>query len=282
MSFSGMEASARSGRPVEAYVFTVGGGRNIAYTNSTVGMIVPHDGAAIFCEPIPINRGSIRSTGSTDSAELEITVPEDASILSEFESYPPSVVVQASVYRQQRGDTSGEWKRLWMGRVTGIGVKNGQGVVGCESIAGVVVRPGLRRNFQYTCPHVLYGPACKAPRIPVNVTVASTDAAGTLFFSGENAFAPYEKDDFYGGVVEWTAAGEQQIRGIVRLDIVDGNIRVVLSGRSAVPVGAVLSFYRGCAHNTDDCRVKFNNILNYGGQPWIPTKNPINKISTFY
>jgi len=32
----------------------------------------------------------------------------------------------------------------------------------------------------------------------------------------------------------------------------------------------------------DDCSFFFDNILNYGGMPWIPHKNPIGLINLYY
>jgi hypothetical protein len=34
--------------------------------------------------------------------------------------------------------------------------------------------------------------------------------------------------------------------------------------------GSAATLYPGCAHNLSDCQTKFNNLLNYGGFPWIP------------
>src|SRR3546814_2715916 len=39
--------------------------------------------------------------------------------------------------------------------------------------------------------------------------------------------------------------------------------------------GTAISLYPGCDHRRMTCKDKFNNILNYGGFDWIPTKNPM-------
>ena len=40
-------------------------------------------------------------------------------------------------------------------------------------------------------------------------------------------------------------------------------------------VGRVLATYPGCDGTWNTCINKFNNWKNYGGQPWIPIKNPM-------
>ena len=42
----------------------------------------------------------------------------------------------------------------------------------------------------------------------------------------------------------------------------------------AVAGGSVaVTVYPGCAKNFTTCKNKFNNLLNYGGAPWLPPKN---------
>jgi len=38
--------------------------------------------------------------------------------------------------------------------------------------------------------------------------------------------------------------------------------------------GMEIRAYAGCNRTIQECSSKFNNTLNYGGMPFIPTKNP--------
>jgi hypothetical protein len=40
-------------------------------------------------------------------------------------------------------------------------------------------------------------------------------------------------------------------------------------------VGLVVTAYPGCNRSMTNC-IAFGNLLNYGGQPYIPTVNPMN------
>jgi hypothetical protein len=37
---------------------------------------------------------------------------------------------------------------------------------------------------------------------------------------------------------------------------------------------ALVALYPGCDHTRETCKDKFDNLANYGGFPWIPSKNP--------
>ena len=52
----------------------------------------------------------------------------------------------------------------------------------------------------------------------------------------------------------------------------------------AVPgllTGAAITLYPGCDHTRATCAAKFANLDNFGGFPWIPTRNPFDGGSLF-
>jgi hypothetical protein len=72
-------------------------------------------------------------------------------------------------------------------------------------------------------------------------------------------------------------AGGEIIVGTARRTItshVGDTITINRPFGSNVVAGAAFSAYAGCDHTPDCCREKFDNILNYGGQEFLPTKNP--------
>ena len=44
---------------------------------------------------------------------------------------------------------------------------------------------------------------------------------------------------------------------------------------SDLTVGDTVKAFAGCNHTTEVCDGKFANLLNYGGFPFIPQKNPM-------
>ena len=49
---------------------------------------------------------------------------------------------------------------------------------------------------------------------------------------------------------------------------------LTLANPCALAVSDAVTLYPGCARNRETCKNKFNNILNFGGWPWIPLRNP--------
>ena len=39
-------------------------------------------------------------------------------------------------------------------------------------------------------------------------------------------------------------------------------------------VGQDVDVFAGCDHTVDTCDQKFDNVINYGGWPYVPSKNP--------
>ena len=45
----------------------------------------------------------------------------------------------------------------------------------------------------------------------------------------------------------------------------------------ASPIGSAISLSEGCDLSPETCRDKFDNIINYGGAPFVPSKNIFRK-----
>lgn len=77
---------------------------------------------------------------------------------------------------------------------------------------------------------------------------------------------------FSGGYIEWEVA-----IGIVERRFISDHTDAALTVTSAVgtlPGGTPVKIYPGCDHTLATCNTKFANAINYGGMPYIPTKNP--------
>ncbi len=85
--------------------------------------------------------------------------------------------------------------------------------------------------------------------------------------------------DFVGGMVEWNnLAGDKEIRGVVR--VVGDTLTLAWAPRD-IQTGTEVTVIRGCSRDEAGCN-SHNNIHNFGGCPFIPTKNPISRTNRFY
>lgn len=284
MTFSAYESSVEDGGPIQLYRFVYGteAGEYFAYTSSTEQQIVDHGGSVgvITYEPIPIERGSIVSNGTLDKSAIKIGLDVGNDLAELFRVYPPSSVVQLTIYEGHIDDPDGEFVVIWAGRIVQASREGSELQLSGEPISTQLRRAGLRRNYQYGCPHALYSDACGASRAAatVSATVSAIDGTVVTLASGwEGAFSAAK---FLRGTLEWTPSGQTtQRRTIIRIDGDDlslSGLPVALAALDSVDVVLGCN-HRAFAADGGDCEGLHDRLVAYGGQPWIPLKNVVNK-----
>jgi hypothetical protein len=278
MSVDPYERSRFRGEPINLYLFRYGTtpGSYYAYTDAEQQTTDPLTG--IVYKPIPIDRGAVTASGNLDKATISINVPRDSEISELFRIYPPTQVVSIVIKQGHIDDPEEQYLVVWSGRVISRDVTDNETTLTCEPIATALRRPRLRRNYQLGCPHVLYGPQCKASRPAATVTTTVEAASGNevTLPSDWNGAEPLA--NYIGGLAEWNFDGNVELRTILRVK--DEQILVLSGPVRFLAEDDPIKVSKGCSHNMDGCNTH-SNILNYGGQPWIPTKNPIGTTSTF-
>lgn len=220
----------------------------------------------------PIKRGSIAEGSDASHNTLELTVPQDLTLLDLFRGQAPAEPVQVALRRQRISD--GGLATLWTGEVGGVTFSSSTATIQCLPPLASLRALGLRRNWQKQCPHVLYGAepgGCNASRSAVQVSATITQVTGNVVRAA--AFAAQPNGWWTGGYIEWPVSNGA---GVARRFIADhsGDAVTLLTQAAPLGVGAVVTALPGCDHTLATCSSKFANAVNYGGQPWIPLKNP--------
>ena len=284
MTFDVLAKSRRSARPVELYLFVYGDSltKYYAYTNGQTPITYDADDGRgpIEYQPLAIAREGVQSSGNLDKSTLEVSVAQTSELAQEFRVYPPSDVISLFIRGGHIGDD--EFLVVWSGRVLGGTLKDSTCKLACEPIATMLRRAGLRRNYQLGCPLVLYGEGegqCNADKVAATMTVLAVSAAGVTLT------IPFGWGDgrlYRGGLVEWdnVDTGAHEIRTI--LQIPNGTDLTLNGLARGIVAGTVVTIRKGCNHLTSDCLNVHNNINNYGGHPFIPTKNPFGQTNNFY
>lgn len=270
MTYATIEASAQSGRPVELYEF-INGTTHYRYTSADGD--VTYGGNTYIA--VPIARGAVEATSETARLALEITCARSLGVLDLFALMPPDQIVSVTLRRLHAGD--GEAITLWMGRVLNVTLNNESAGIHCESVYTSLKRVGLRRLYQKGCPHVVYGSGCGLDRNAFKATKSVSAVAGTdVTLAAMGAFAD---GHFAGGYLEWESAAGIFERRAIRAQVAGVvTISFPLPGLAAA---ASVNLYPGCDHTLATCAAKFGNRLNYGGQPYYPSKNPFNGTAIF-
>jgi len=284
MTFNAYEASRESGAPIQLYRFTYGTetGEFFAYTDHTDEVVVDHGGSVgeIAYQPVPVERDEIVSNGTLDRSSMKLGLDVSTDLAELFRVYPPDNVVNLIVYQGHVDDPDSEFKVIWAGRVVSASRAHSELELQGEPISTQMKRPGLRRHYQYGCPHALYSTVCGANKAAATsaATVASVSGTAVTLDAGWEGSLPAAK--FLRGQLEWTpAGGSTRRRTIIR---VAGNV-LTLSGLPLdLEADDAVNVVLGCNHHAfadegGDCEGLHNNIVNYGGCKWIPIKNIINK-----
>ena len=272
MSFEVIELSTFGGAPVELFEFQ---------TDSEVRRYCTSDenvtfGGAVYDGTYPIKRTKIEASQDEGRSPIKVTASADLPFALNYVSNPPSSIATLSIKAYHQNDTDSQAVILWLGRVTNVKFDGDEAIVRCEPVFSSLKRPALRRMYQTSCPHVLYGTACKVNKTSLQlITTITTNDSQVI----TNASISGQPDGYYtGGFVMWDDNGKiarQTIKSHV------GSVLTLLNPMFGLVTGKSITIFPGCDHALATCINKFNNVDNYGGFPYIPTKNPFGGNSIF-
>ncbi len=278
MTFATTEESEYAGEPVQLFEFRYGEdeGAVFLYTDCED----PLEVSGKRYKPIPVSRANIVSNGTFDKTTMEVRLSGETDIGLLYKGYPPAFVVTLTVYTGHLNDMN--FIVVWSGIVRGGGPAGREIVLTCEPISASMKRNGLRRCYQYGCPLVLYGLQCNADKTyaTVEAVVASLTSQTVTLTAGWNG--AFDVSKFIAGTVEWTNdSGNLEIRTVNK---VNGDVLSLKGVTRGLHVGQTMRAILGCNHQESDCvdlhKEKITgvpNIVNFGGDPWIPTDNPTGK-----
>jgi uncharacterized phage protein (TIGR02218 family) len=270
MTYDAREKSVYGGEPIEIYKFDREGVSTWYYTSADMDMTV---GGNLY-RAAAIKRNDIEGSQDVQRAALKITMPADADFPMQFVALPPTDRIMVEVRRYHFLDSDISF--LWIGRVVNVEHAEFKAIVLCESVVASLRRPTLRRVYQTTCPHLLYGDECTLSKAGWSDTVTLEGASGVTLVS--SAFAAMGNGYYTGGIVEIVVSGNVN-RAFITFHS-DVTITTSLPLQGAV-VGLSVTVCPGCNHSLDACVGKFNNSSNYGGFPYMPTKNPMSGVPIF-
>jgi uncharacterized phage protein (TIGR02218 family) len=277
MSFAQYEMSRQDGIPASLFLIEWGNS-HLAYTDSDVEITF---GGKVY-KPIPIGRSEIVASGTLDKKEMVIDITPSAEIVKMYATNPPQGKIGIVIYQGHVDDPTKDYKAAWSGVIKNVNWEGPNPKIVAEPLDSILARPGLRRFYMLGCPHVLYDQrTCKANKETLKRTVIPTliGANYARMPSGWNATTA--KSSYIGGYVEWTdAAGNTQVRTILNTGATEDDL--IIGATTGLTLGTQMFVYAGCPHTLTGCRDLHNNVVNFGGQPYIPIKNPTGYNTRFF
>lgn len=282
MSINNYENSVSRGVPVGLYLFRHGASPDQfrAYTDGDTA--VEYDG--ITYQPAVISGSNIKISTSPKEGEFQITCSAAFEMAQMMLYYPTSYIISLIVRQGHlpEPDAPAGWDTgitfpvVFCGTV--IERNGGDGstaVLTCVTVGYGLKRAGLTRHWQYGCPLQLYGPDCKASAALAS-TPAVISAVGTSTLTLESGWRKPDTigEDYVGGSILWEADYGTEYRMIMR---VVGNTIHLAGPVDSLEILGEITVRLGCPRTTESCRSLHNNIVNYGGHPFIPSLNPVGK-----
>jgi len=263
MTYNSIEESVFSGDLIELYKFSIGH-LTFAYTSSTDEL--QYLGTSY--KTWNLDRNAITQGDDINRGDLLISVSRDFPIADRFRVTPPSTPVLLTVYRVHRGSSDGAV--AWQGRVMSVEWKGSVAELRCQSAFSTIQRTGIRRTYQATCPHVLYGVDCRADS--VNYAAIGTPTAFTSTTITANVFSSFGDGFYDGGYIEYlTHESITEQRTIVSQV---GALATLSAKLVDLDASTQFTVYAGCNRTIDICDSRFSNSVNYGGFPFVPNQTP--------
>lgn len=276
--FDIIETSRNRSTPVELYRIDFGENslRTLSYTDHEK----PLSWEGVEYTPLAISRNSFDISGGLDNSGVEVTMPMRSELPEMFRVYPPGQQVFITILRGHFDDPE-EFRIVFRGRVTSPTWDGVSAKMTCQPTHAGFGTLGLRRHYQYGCPHQLYGPQCKAQEN------AATSAGIVRGISGrvvELELRTRPANWFAGGILRWV--GSQRLPNsrtiLSAAHVSDNRMTFTLSGLPGdLELGSSVDALLGCPHTTRGCANIHNNIGNYGGHPLIPVDSPLGLSGAF-
>ncbi len=264
MTYTGSEVSKHGGKPTELYKFE-GTYANFFYTSGPKKVRYPDEVGGDIYLPIALRRSEINcGTQDDDGLDLniEMSVQNELVKIYGFQNSPPALDLTILRYHELDDVIS-----YWTGPVNDIQIANGVATIRSLSTLGAALEANFPNVFfQSPCNHVLYDTRCKvsyddwsfsAVALDINGRVLTVDSVGTL--GGK----------LVGGEV-LLASGERRMITAQNATEVIVNFpfsQIAEDDPIMLAAGCDLA-YKG------DCKVKFDNNVNFGGFPFVPSSNP--------
>ena len=279
MTYAMIESSASEGRPYYLYQF-VEGDLVWRFTSRAIDWTSPASGGGdLLWEAAAISHGDVVQTSEIERGRLEITFPISHPFARRFLAPMGNTPVTLTIFRgheQILGETVAHWK----GRVVGAEVEGQRILLQAESIFSTLRRAGVRAKYQRLCRHALYGRGCSLDIAQhLSALTVSAVAGGTVTVPGAAA----SPEGWYRGGV---------LRFGVKLGFIIGHVGATLTLSrpfpelvaaltdpaldpvTGIPLPVTVEIAPGCDLRNETCAAKFGNLLNFGGYPAIPGRNP--------
>lgn len=151
----------------------------------------------------------------------------------------------------------------WIGEIT---IKRGEYVAELRGLLQKLQQP-LGKLYSNQCRADLGDSDCTVNLASFTVNTSVDTVTNDFIFT---ASINYVTGWFQGGLITWTSGLNTGLQMEVKVFTTPGSFQLVEPMPYTVGVGDTFSVYAGCDKTTGACKNKFNNMINFRGEPFIP------------
>ena len=265
MTYESLETSVETSQPVELYTIALGS-TFWYYTSGAVSVVI---GGTTWL-PLSISRTSQQQSQEDQDQQVEVTLPASTPVVRFFVASVPGQEVEITVERIQALDGTQTRMVMYAGVVQSVTFENGAttAVLSVVTAQSAFSKAIPRDVYSAVCNHVLFDARCGLAEASWRVTAEVLSIVGNVI---EIDGLSSEADGYYtAGFIE--LIGSAPDFRVILAHATDFATVALPFGTS--PLGNLVRVYAGCAHDPTTCQAKFNNLINFGGFPFVPTKNP--------
>ncbi|MCK5603629.1 phage BR0599 family protein [Candidatus Pacearchaeota archaeon] len=259
MAFETYELSVEGGSTIELYTLSLG---------STIFRMHDSPEPTITYAGDTFSRTQVsRDPIETGQEYLEITLPGSHEFTLKFATIAPGQTATLTIQSYQRAEPS-DVRVIYKGVVRAVAFTQNAAfsALSIIPINDAFSKEIPERTFQAACNNVLFDPDCKVIEGsysflgPISAIVNNVVTVTGLSAAKGSTWST-------GGYVAYGALDYRLI-----LEQSGDDLTLVLPFYEDVLTENV-TVYAGCDHSIATCLSKFNNEINFGGCPFVPTKN---------
>jgi uncharacterized phage protein (TIGR02218 family) len=259
MAFEDYETSQESGSRVELFDLSVGS--ETYRMHDQMEEIIVYAANNYF--KTHIKRGKI----ADGQEHLTIELPGDHVFATKFTTIAPGQKATLTAYAYHRADTA-DVRVIYKGVVRSVAFTKdiAKSILSVVPISEAFNKEIPDRTYQAACNNVLFDAKCK-------VTISSYQFTGTVSVVSGNQITVPGLTASKGA--NWSKAGYVAFGS--------ADYRMILTQPSDVltltlpfysdVLSETIDVFAGCARDIGTCNTKFSNKDNFGGCPYVPTKN---------
>jgi uncharacterized phage protein (TIGR02218 family) len=253
----------RTKKPAELYHVWFGS-THWRYTNGDVA--VTYNGNVY--SRADISRGVVSFDSTLEVRKLDVIFARSSRPMPEFIAQNPAEPLWIEILRLHREQSPYEAGVIFIGQISNVAFKGLDGMAECVGFESYLRQPIPVYRYQPECNWEVFSARCKLSDTAYKIDAVLTDLSADGLELTSAAFGT--KDDHY------FRFGKAVFNGHSRL--ITYHVGEIIKIRYSIPylaIGSTVETTAGCDGDIETCRDKFNNVVNFGGHPYIPLDNPV-------